>query len=45
MPGSPLSSEELRLAKLWYNEETACVCVCAHDVDDVRVDSFDAVVV
>ena len=21
------------------------VCVCVHDVDDVRVDSFDAVVV
>ena len=44
MPGSPLSSEELRLAKLWYNEDNVAPSEIARRLRRVKSTITRAVV-
>ena len=44
MPGSPLSSEELRLAKLWYNEDNMAPSEIARRLRRVKSTITQAVV-
>ena len=44
MPGSPFSSEELRLAKLWYNEDNVASSEIARRLRRVKSTITRAVV-